>query len=81
MSLCRFRHVFGAEGTGVHAVRVMGVAAVDAVATIVAGLVLAWAFGWNPWYTCGALFLAGIVVHRMFCVNTTLNKAIFGVVP
>jgi len=24
------------------------------------------------------LFIIGIGVHRLFCVNTTINKAIFG---
>jgi hypothetical protein len=26
------------------------------------------------------LFLLGIALHRLFCVNTTVNKALFGVV-
>lgn len=37
---------------------------------------------WLKWYpalaTLFVLFL-GVAVHRLFCVNTTLNKLIFGI--
>jgi hypothetical protein len=58
--------------------RVFGIAAVDTGLTVAAVIIIALIFHMN--FFCVlifALFLA-IVVHRYFCVNTTINKAIFG---
>jgi polyferredoxin len=78
--LCAHRHVFGKEGEGVHRHRLFGIAVVDAVLTIALGLLIARWTGWHVLPTLLGLFLLAIIAHRLFCVNTTVNKAIFGVV-
>lgn len=78
--LCEYRHVFGAENTGVHSVRFLGVAVADVALTVAAAYGASVAWGWSFWKTLGALFVAGIVAHRLFCVNTAVNTKIFGIV-
>ena len=79
--LCRYKDVFGAPGTGVHSVRLLGLAAVDLGLTLVAALVLSRASRLSPW-VCIVVFVAsGVLLHRLFCVDTVLNKAIFGPTP
>lgn len=75
---CRLRDVFGKPGVGVHAVRFLGVAVVDVLATAVVAWAAAWTLGWSFGWTMLALVVLGAVVHRAFCVNTALNVALFG---
>ena len=77
--LCRYRDALGKPGTGVHAHRIAGVAAVDLALTVVAATLLAWWLDWSFGYTFIGLFIVGILVHRAFCVKTTVDKWIFGV--
>lgn len=81
--LCKYRHVFGKEGEGVHSVRFMNIAVIDVLGTVLGGALIAWLAGWG-WrgflLVTVLLFVIAILMHRLFCVNTTVNKAIFGVV-
>ena len=80
---CPFKDIFGAPGTGVHSVRLFGLAIMDVVFTIVASIIIAYvaALDMRQWLLLLAVFFAsGIVLHRIFCVNTRLNVLIFGVI-
>ncbi len=77
--------MFGTPGQGVHSIRFFGIAVVDVLFTILAAVVFDyWIEGQNTvrgvLKMCAALFLLGIFAHRLFCVNTAVNKAIFGVI-
>ncbi len=76
--LCKYRDVLGAPGTGVHAHRVAGIAAVDLGLTVLAAAVIAWWFDWPFGYVFIGLSLTGIAVHRAFCVRTTVDQILFG---
>ena len=78
MALCAYRDALGVPGQGVHALRLGGVAICDVLGT----LALAWVLQrWTHWgfaTCCGAMFAAGIVLHRLFCVRTTVDGVLFG---
>jgi hypothetical protein len=76
--LCKYAHIFGKEGEGPHSYRLFNIAVVDVLLTIIGAAVIAYIAGWNFWITLLATFLTGIFAHRLFCVNTTVNKMIFG---
>ena len=76
--LCKYRHIFGVEGQGVHSVRILNIAVIDLLATLLVGALISHYFKFNLYLTWGVLLLLGILVHRLFCVNTTINKNIFG---
>ena len=78
--LCKYKDIFGKEGEGVHSIRVANLAVVDVMLTILAGYLISRAFRVSFLWVCVVLFILGIVMHRLFCVNTTVNKMIFGVV-
>lgn len=78
--LCSYRHVFGVEGKGIHSVRIANIALADLLMTLIAGVFITYYFEVNIYLTWGILILSGILFHRLFCVNTTINKLIFGVV-
>jgi hypothetical protein len=77
MTLCKYRDIFGKPNTGVHSYRFLGVAIVDVLSTIIGAFLLSWTFKWNVWYTLACLFLLGILLHKLFCVRTTIDKLLF----
>lgn len=76
MGLCRYKDIFGKPNEGVHKPRVLGVAAVDLVATIVAAAAISYLSKRNFFLVLVILMLAAIAAHRAFCVNTALNIAL-----
>ena len=78
MSRCPYKNVFGAPGQGVHSLRIADIAVVDVGLTMLLGLIVSRASGWSFGPTTAACFLFGIVCHRVFCAETTVDKALFG---
>lgn len=79
--LCKYKNIFGAVGTGVHSIRLGGVAIVDVAATIIGGILIAHFLHMNILNMILFIilfFCIGILVHWMFCVDTTLNKLLLG---
>jgi fatty-acid desaturase len=76
--LCKYRHIFGVEETGVHSIRILNLAVVDLLATLLVGALIAYYLKVNLYLTWVILLIVGIIVHRLFCVNSTINKFIFG---
>lgn len=73
-----FSNIFGKPNEGVHSYRIFNIAIVDVIATLLGGLLISYLFNINYFIVITVLFLLGIVLHRLFCVNTTINKLIFG---
>ena len=77
--LCQYKNLLGKVGEGVHSYRIANLAVVDILLTILLAFFIhlmlpAYHFG----YILLAVFLLGIVLHRIFCVKTTIDKWIFG---
>lgn len=77
MSLCQYKDVFGKPGTDIHSYRVGDIAIVDFLLTIAAAFILCKIFDWSFWVTLLVLFVVGIIMHRLFCVRTTIDKLLF----
>jgi hypothetical protein len=67
------------KGAHTHVIgtRVIGFAIMDVTMTVLGGALLAYIFKWSYLWTILILFLLGILLHRLFCVRTTLDKALF----
>lgn len=57
-------------------------AAVDVILTIAVAAVVTWVADWyqkpvNFWYVLAGLFVTGIVMHRLFCVRTAVDRWLF----
>jgi Na+/citrate or Na+/malate symporter len=79
MSLCKYKAILGESGVGIHSYRIFDIAIIDLLLTII----VAYYISDNPsefYSNFTLLFILGIILHRIFCVNTTINKYIFGVV-
>jgi len=87
---CQYKDALGKPNEGVHSYRLFGVAIVDLSLTLIGSIILSY-FIYGASAKSGSLFhsfliifiiliILGIIAHRLFCVNTTLNMKIFGVV-
>jgi hypothetical protein len=77
--LCRYKHIFGKPNTGIHTYRFFNIAIIDVMLTIL----LAWLIKYtiapftNLFEILFICFISGIIVHRIFCVRTTIDKLLF----
>ena len=83
MNLCKYKNLFGELGTGAHSIRVFNIAIVDVILTILGGILLQ-TFLLQICHIYIELtivlvmvFSLGILLHRVFCVRTTVDKLLF----
>jgi len=74
MSLCKYKDIFGKPNEGPHSYRIFNIAIVDTGLTIIIGYFIAKYFKLKLLYVLITLFILGTVVHKLFCVETTLTK-------
>ena len=75
---CPYSNMFGKVGEGVHSYRLFNLAIVDVIFTIIGAYIFHLLFPSYSFFTILAfLFLLGIVLHRLFCVRTTVDKFLF----
>lgn len=89
VNLCKYRDINGLPGKGIHKYRLWGLSIYDVVVTLIPACLAAYFFSGSSTSTgeiirnailiFTALIIMGIIVHRLFCVNTALNVMIFGV--
>ena len=73
---CQYKDALGIPGKGVHT-HVFGVAIMDIIMTIIGAGALSYFMKWNFILVLILLFTLGIVLHRVFCVRTTIDKTLF----
>lgn len=80
MGLCKYKDIFGKPRQGVHKYRipVLDIALVDTVLTVLLSIVIAKIFKVSFLLTFIVFILLGVVVHKIFCVDTKFNSKIFG---
>jgi hypothetical protein len=77
MSLCKYKNMLGEPNKGIHSYRLFGVAIADVIMTILAAAAISY-FRKQPFVSVLLfLFLLGIVLHRIFCVRTTVDILLF----
>ena len=78
MSLCQYKDILGKPGKGIHSYRLFGLAIADVIMTILAAYIIAYMFKIQFRYSFIGLFIVGIALHRIFCVQTTIDVFLFG---
>ena len=81
---CKYSGIFGEPVKGVHSIRLFNFAVVDVVSTIILAIVTnKLIYGLKGTYYSLLVitifwFIMGIILHKLFCVKTTIDKLIFG---
>ena len=78
--LCKYKNIFGKPKDGLHSIRIFNIAIIDLILTIIGSFIISKWMNWNFFNTIIVLLIVGIILHRVFCVNTTINKLIFGII-
>ena len=77
MDFCKYKNMFGKPNEGVHSYRIFNIAIVDVLLTIILGFIISLLTNYKLIYVLIFLFLLGIFMHRLFCVQTTIDKILF----
>ena len=77
-ALCPYKHLLGKPGTGIHSYRLFNIAIIDVFVVLIFAHFLCILFPRVPKYIFYiGIFVVGILVHRLFCVRTTIDKWLF----
>lgn len=77
MNLCKYKDIFGKVNTGVHSYRIFNIAIVDTVLTIIGAKIIADYFKVDFIKVTIILIILSVLIHKLFCVPTTLTKIFF----
>jgi len=77
--LCKYKHALGIPGKGLHSYRLCNLAIVDIILTFLGARIIQIMIfpEYNYYLVLVALFFIGIIMHRIFCVRTTIDKLLF----
>ena len=76
--LCKYKDMFGKVGKGLHSYRILNIAIVDVLLTIIIAFIINLLFPTYKFiYILVLLFITGIILHRIFCVKTTIDILLF----
>jgi hypothetical protein len=79
MDLCKYKNAIGEVNTGVHKYKdpVFNLAIVDVLVTILGGVLISYYTNYSLSLVLIYLFVLGIILHKIFCVKTTVDKFLF----
>ena len=77
MYLCKYKNALGEPKKGIHSYRIFNSAIADVVMTIILAYIISYFMKISFIYVLICLFIVGIILHRIFCVQTTLDKLLF----
>jgi len=86
MSLCKYKNIFGEPNTGIHSIRIFDIAIFDVLSTLLVAVafyqfIIIDLLKMNDkiklWMVILFFFGLGILLHRLFCVRTTVDKLLF----
>ena len=77
MDLCKYKNILGVPGQGPHSYRIFNIAIVDVILTIIVAYIISYIYNISFMKTSIILFILGILLHRLFCVRTTIDKLLF----
>ena len=78
MNLCTYKNIFGIPKEGLHSYRLFNIAIVDTGLTILLSIILSYAFDSSILIIFLILMIVAILLHKLFCVETTITMWIFG---
>ena len=72
-----FDKTIGVPNVGIHSYRIFNIAYMDVIVVLISAILIAWAMKWSYIKTIIGVFIFGVIVHRMFCVRSAVDKFIF----
>jgi hypothetical protein len=82
LNLCAYKNIFGEPNKGIHKYRVFDIEIVDVLMTIIGAYIIYIKIK-KPYPNIKfyqiliSLFILGIILHRLFCVRTKIDRLLF----
>lgn len=81
-SLCAYKNILGEPKKGIHSYRIFNIAIIDILLTFLGAYIIffllkIYGINYNYFIILAFLFILGIILHRLFCVRTTIDKLLF----
>ncbi len=77
MSLCKYKDIFGKPGEGIHRFRIYDFSVVDILVALLGAYLISYFSGVSMKYVIPFTFVLGVIVHRIFCVRTKVDRMLF----
>ena len=77
MNLCKYKDALGKPDVGIHSYRIFNIAIADVIMTFIGAFIISYFLNISFIKTSIFLFILGIILHRIFCVKTTIDKLLF----
>jgi hypothetical protein len=79
MYFCKYKNIFGKPNEGLHRYRILDIAMIDVICTILLAKAIQFYLipEVNIYMILFWCFFLGILLHRVFCVRTTIDKLLF----
>lgn len=75
---CEYKDILGQVNKGIHSYRVCNIAIMDVIFTFIGAFIIhLFIPKYNYFIILFVLFVLGIILHRIFCVKTTIDKLLF----
>lgn len=75
---CQYKDIFGKVNEGVHSIRIINIAIVDVILTLVLAYIIQMKLPQYKLYNIFIiLIILSIFIHKLFCVKTTLTNLVF----
>jgi len=76
--MCKYKDMFGKVNEGIHNYKILNIAVIDVLSTFLGAYMIHMFLPHYKFiYILVALFITGIILHRIFCVRTTIDKILF----
>ena len=78
-NFCHYKDILGKPSQGLHKIRIYNIAVIDVLLTVLLALFIKkYIFLESNFYLILFFcFVSGIIIHRLFCVRTTIDKLLF----
>lgn len=77
MNLCKYKNIFGEPNKGVHSYKILNIAIVDLTLTLLGSIIIAYFLKLSWLMVFFFLLVLSVLIHKLFCVETTLTKFFF----
>ena len=76
---CKYKDILGKPGEGLHSYRILDISIMDVLFTILLAKFIQYNLleSYSIWLILIFCFLVGIIIHRIFCVETTIDRLFF----
>jgi len=75
--LCKYKDILGKPREGIRKYRIFDISIMDTVVVLIFGYIISRYMEWNLSIVLVVLFISGIIVHKIFCVRTRIDRWIF----